>query len=100
MRMLLKVGVPVAKGNEAYLSGALMGTVQATMETLKPEAAYFGPDPETGRRMATFVFDMEASWQLPTMLEPLFENLEATIHMAPVMNVEDLQRGFKEQAAA
>ncbi len=100
MRMLLKVSVPVTKGNEAYQSGALTGTVQATMEALKPEAAYFGPDPETGRRTAMFVFDMEASWQLPVILEPLFENLDAAIHMAPVMNAEDLQRGFKAQAEA
>ena len=94
MRMLLKVSVPVEKGNEAYKSGALQRTIESAMEALKPEAAYFYP--EDGKRTGLFVFDMEGSWQLPPMLEPLFENLEASVHVTPVMNGEDLERGFKE----
>ena len=44
MRMLLKVSMPVEKGNEAAKSGALQRTIQSTMEALKPEAAYFYPE--------------------------------------------------------
>lgn len=95
MRMLLKVSVPVEKGNEAGKSGALQQTIQSTMEALKPEAAYFFPD-DNGRRSSIMVFDMEGSWQLPKMLEPLFQNLGASIHLTPVMNAEDLARGFQE----
>ena len=95
MRMLLRVTIPVEKGNEAFKSGALGRTMQAAMEALKPEAAYFGPDPETGRRSAMFFFDMEGSWQLPVLVEPLFENLDAAVYLTPMMNAEDLQRGFK-----
>jgi hypothetical protein len=94
MRMLLKVSIPVEKGNEAFKSGALQQTMQSTMEMLKPEAAYFYP--EDGKRTSFFVFDMEGSWQLPPLFEPLFENLDASIHVTPVMNGEDLERGFKE----
>jgi len=36
------------------------------------------------------------SWQLPATVEPLFQNLGASVHVTPVMNGEDLQRGFKE----
>jgi len=43
-----------------------------------------------------FVFDMEGSWQLPPTVEPLFETLDASVHVTPVMNGEDLERGFKE----
>ncbi len=93
MRMLLKVQIPVEKGNEAFKSGALARTIQSTIDTLKPEAAYFYP--EGGKRTGIFVFDMEGSWQLPPMLEPLFENLDASIDITPVMNGEDLQRGFE-----
>ena len=42
------------------------------------------------------VFDMEGSWQLPPIVEPLFENLEASVLLTPVMNGEDLEQGFKE----
>jgi hypothetical protein len=94
MRMLLKISMPVEKANEAAKSGVLQRTIQSTMEALKPEAAYFYP--EDGKRTAIMVFDMKGSWQLPATVEPLFENLGAAIHVTPVMNPEDLQRGFKE----
>jgi hypothetical protein len=94
MRMLLKISMPVEQGNAAAKSGALQRTIQSTMEALKPEAAYFYP--EDGKRTAIMVFDMKGSSQLPAMVEPLFENLGASIHVTPVMNAEDLQRGFKE----
>ena len=95
MRTLLKVSIPVEKGNEAFKSGALMQTMQSMMETLKPEAAYFYPD-EKGRRSALLVFDLEGPWQLPTLGEPLFTKLNAAVHLTPVMNAEDLERGLKE----
>ena len=99
MRTLMTVSMSVKKGNEAIRGGALETTIQATMKALKPEAAYFFPDPETGTRTALFVFDMEGSWQLPPVLEPLFQSLGASIRVTPVMNAEDLQRGLKEVAS-
>jgi len=93
MRMLLKVSIPVAKGNEAYKSGMLQRTIQSTVEALKPEAAYFYS--ENGNRTALMVFDMEGSWQQVPNVEPLYQNLDASIQVTPVMNAEDLQRGFK-----
>lgn len=96
MRTLLKVSVPVEKGNEAATSGALPRTIQSLIETLKPEAAYFYPDPEAGTRTALLVFDMESSAQLPPTLEPLFQNLNASVRVTPVMNADDLQRGLAE----
>jgi len=94
MRTLLRVSIPVEKGNEAIKSGALPQTLQSVMKTLKPEAAYFYPD-ENGRRSAIFVFEMEGSWQLPPTVEPLFQNMDAAVHVTPVMNAEDLERGLK-----
>jgi hypothetical protein len=94
MRMLLKASIPVEKGNEAYKSGALQRTFQSAAEALRPEAMYFFP--ENGRRTCLMVFDMEGSWQLPAIVEPLFEELDASVLVMPVMNGEDLARGFKE----
>ncbi len=94
MRMLLKISMAVEQGNEAAKSGALQRTIQATIEALKPEAAYFYP--EDGKRTAVMVFDMKGSWQLPATVEPLFQALGAGVYVTPVMNGEDLQRGFKE----
>ena len=94
MRMLLKVSVPVEHGNDAAKSGALQRTIQATMAKLKPESAYFYP--ENGNRTTFMVFDMQGSWQLPATVEPLFEALGGSVTLTPVMNAEDLARGFKE----
>lgn len=92
MRTLLKVSIPVDKGNEAATSGALPRTIQELMEALEPEAAYFYP--EAGARTGLFVFDMASSAELPPMLEPLFQNLNASVLVTPVMNADDLQRGL------
>ena len=94
MRMLLKISMPVEQGNQAAKSGALKKSIESTMQALKPEAAYFYP--EDGKRTAIMIFDMQGSWQLPAMVEPLFQNLGAAIHVTPVMSGDDLQRGFKE----
>lgn len=94
MRMLLKVSIPVEKGSEAYKSGALQRTFQTVAEALRPEAMYFFP--EDGKRTCFMVFDMEGSWQLPAIVEPLFHELDASVLVTPVMNGEDLSRGFKE----
>jgi hypothetical protein len=93
MRTLLRVSIPVEKGNEAIGSGMLGSTLQALSEALAPEASYFFAD-EHGRRSAMFVFDMHDSSRIPSMVEPLFMNLDAAVQMTPVMNAEELQRGL------
>ena|SRR5579872_3475766 len=95
MRMLLHASIPTKKGNEALDSGDLQQAMQRVTESLKPEAAYFFAD-RNGNRSSFFVFDMEGSWQLPPILEPLFHTFEATVHVTPVMNADDIQRGMQE----
>ena len=95
MRMLLRVSIPVEAGNAAAKAGNLSHTIERILADLKPEAAYFFPD-ENGNRSALMVFDMTGSWQLPKTVEPLFQELGASIHLTPAMNGEDLQRGLKE----
>ena len=70
MRVLLKGGMPVEKGNAAVKSGALQKTIESTMKALKPEAAYFFPD-ENGRRSFIMIFDIKESSQLPATVEDL-----------------------------
>ena len=95
MRMLMTISMAVDKSNAAIKSGALQRTLLSTLEALKPEAAYFFPD-EHGNRSAIMVFDMTDSSQIPKTVEPLFQELGASIHLTPAMNGEDLQRGLKE----
>lgn len=92
MRMMLRWTVPVEKGNEAVKDGSLAKTIQALLEDLKPEAAYFFP--ESGERAGMVVFDMKDSSQIPQIAEQLFHNTDAAVEFLPVMNADDLKKGL------
>ena len=96
MRMMLRITVPVEAGNKAIKDGTLQKTLQATMQRLKPEAAYFFA--ENGVRTGLLVFNMDDVSQIPVIAEPLFMGMNAALTMIPVMNAEDLQKGLTEAA--
>jgi hypothetical protein len=92
MRVMLRAQLDTQVSNKAIKNGALQKLVQSMTERFKPEAVYFSAS--EGGRSCIFVFDMQDSSQLPTIAEPLFEELGAKIEIQPVMNVEDLQKGL------
>jgi hypothetical protein len=92
MRMMLKFTVPVEQGNAAIKDGSLGQTVDAVMAMLKPEASYFGPI--DGMRCGMMFFEMTDAGQLVEYAEPLFLKLNAKVDIVPVMNADDLKRGF------
>jgi hypothetical protein len=92
MRMLMKVTVPVQTGNKAITDGSLPRVIQTTLETLRPEAAYFCAD--GGRRTAFMVFDLADPTAIPAIAEPLFQTLDAEVEFTPVMSAQDLQAGL------
>ena len=96
MRMMLTVTIPVEAGNNAIKNGTLPRTMQAMMQSLKPEAAYFFA--ENGLRTALFVFNMDDVSRIPVIAEPLFMGMNAALTMIPVMNADDLQKGLAEAA--
>jgi hypothetical protein len=92
MRMMLKTTVPVEKGNEAFKDGSLGKTIEALMNKLKPEAAYFSP--MNGKRCGIMIFDLAEPSQIIEVVEPLFLNLDAEVEITPVMNADDLRKGL------
>jgi hypothetical protein len=89
---MMKLTMDTEAGSRAVADGTINDVMGQTMDRLQPEAAYFGP--EHGRRTAFIVFDLQDPSQLPSLTEPLFRELGATIEMFPVMNREDLQKGL------
>jgi hypothetical protein len=89
---MLRMSMAVEAGNRAFADGSLQRTIEALMERLKPEAAYFFPD--EGKRSALFVFDMQDASQIPPLVEPLFNAMHAEVRLTPVMNPEDLRKGL------
>lgn len=92
MRMLFKARFDTEKSNEAIRNGTLGKMMQASMEQVKPEAAYFTAD--GGHRTCFMVFDMQDSSQMPAIAEPFFLDLGAEVTYTPVMNAEDMQKGL------
>lgn len=92
MRTMIRLTVPVEAGNKAFRDGTLQKTIMGLLEQLKPEAAYFFPD--RGVRSAMFIIDLKEPSDIPSIAEPLFEKLNAAVEFQPVMNAEDLKKGF------
>ena len=96
MRMLLKAHLDTRKANEANQDGTMQDRLGQLMDRLQPEAAYFYP--EDGKRTVLLVFDMQDPSQIPPTLEPFFQTGEASVHLTPVMNREDLLSGLEKAA--
>jgi len=93
MRTLLKVTMDAVSGNKSILEGSLPKLMQSTMESLKPESAYFYA--ANGKRTAMMVFDMKDASEIPSICEPFFMGLNADVELIPVMNADDLKKGLE-----
>jgi hypothetical protein len=94
MRVMAKISVPVDSGNRAIKEGTLGAAMQRAAERWKPEAMYFTTF--DGQRTAFMVFDLPESSGLPPFAEPFFQELDANVQLAPVMNGDDLQKGLSQ----
>jgi len=92
MRMMLKVSIPVEKGNETIRDGTLSQKMQAIFADLKPEAVYLVDD--QGRRTAMIFFDLADAAGIPAAVEPFMHAFNADIELHPVMVPEDLAKGM------
>ena len=88
MRFLVKVSWPVEAGNAAARNG--FEVIPQILEQQQPEAAYFIAD--EGKRTAVLIVNMDDMSQLPTIAEPWFLALNASIEVTPAMVAEDLQK--------
>src|SRR4051794_4061086 len=98
MRMLLKVQMDVDAANRAIADGSWAKTMERVMPQLQPEAAYFTA--QDGKRTAFIVFDLKEPSQIPSVAEPFFRGVNASIDLSPVMTLEDLRAGLEQAARA
>ena len=89
--MMLQMTIPVEAGNEAARTGGFGPRFQKILESLKPEAAYFGAG-DSGERGGFIVFDMKDTSQIPGIAEQFFLGYNAKVTFYPVMNAEDLAK--------
>jgi len=94
MRTLFRASFPVEASNAAIKDGRLEKLLQATVERLKPEACYFFA--QDGKRGGVFFFDMKDSSDIPSIAEPFFLELNASVEFLPVMNLDDVRAGLEK----
>jgi hypothetical protein len=92
MRVMMRVHIPVEKGNSAIADGHLPAVIQRFSEMAKPEAMYFGTS--NGERTMFAVFDMVSPTDIPRIAEPFFNTLNAHLDWQPCMDLADLQAGL------
>lgn len=90
MRVLLKIKLPVERGNRAAANGTLGQTMGNIIEEIKPEAVYFGE--EDGQRTGYVVVNLEGAHKIPAVCEPWFLAFNAGVSIIPVMTPGDLQK--------
>jgi hypothetical protein len=95
MRMMMRLTMPVEKGNEAIASGAWDQTLDHIIETLRPEAAYFYLD--GGQRAAMFIYEAEEAEEMAVINEPIFQALNASIEQQPVLAAADLGKALRSK---
>ena len=93
MRLMMKVVIPTEHGNKCVSEGYLQQTVLKFVEKYKPESSYFVP--EAGLRTSLFFFDAKDASEIPSIAEPFFMNLNATVTITPAMNLNDLRIGVE-----
>ncbi|MEE9588142.1 MAG: hypothetical protein V3V97_08990 [Hyphomicrobiaceae bacterium] len=94
MRIMMKIKIPVEKGNQAFADGSMQKAFEQLMERLKPEASYFYM--EDGLRAATLICNVDEEYRFFEAHEPMFAALNALIDETPVLTWEDMATGFKD----
>ena len=91
MRMLMHVDLPPEPFNSMVRDGTVGETIQSILADIQPEAAYFSTM-GNGHRGGTFVVNVEAAHEIPSLAEPFFLKFNADVDFRVAMVPEDLGR--------
>jgi hypothetical protein len=92
MRFIIRAKIPTEAGNKAVQDPNFLKNLEEYMNKTKPESAYFFDS--DGDRTMGFVVDMQSTDQIPSLVEPLFQSMDAKVELHPVMNFDDLKKAF------
>jgi hypothetical protein len=93
VRFIMVVSVPTEAGNQLMKDPSGVKTLEAYLNTVKPEAAYFSE--LYGERVFFIVLDLPAPDAIPVVAEPLFK-LGARVGFHVAMTLDDLKKAFQK----
>ncbi|HZA06430.1 MAG TPA: hypothetical protein VE619_01895 [Nitrososphaeraceae archaeon] len=94
VRFLIRARIPTEAGNKTVQDPNFLKKLEEYMDKVKPEAAYFLP--MEGNRAMAFIVNMQSNDQVPAIVEPLFQWVNANVDVIPVMNFDDLKKGISQ----
>ncbi len=89
MKFLVKVTLPVEKGNAAMRDGSIGEKLQRIVSEINPEAVYFTA--ENGQRTQYLVVNVDDAKQLPSISEPWWLLFNADVSISPVFTLQDME---------
>jgi hypothetical protein len=98
MRYIMKLRMPIDRGNEALSDPQFGHKMNDLLTEIKAEAAYFTT--MNGERGGYIVVNMNDASEIPAIAEPFFLWLNADIDFVPVMKPEDLGKAGPAIGAA
>ena len=93
MRFLIRAKIPTEAGNKMVQDPNFLKK-EDYMSKAKPESAHFFA--ADGDRTMGFIVNIESNDQVPALLEPLFQGMNAKVEVQPVMNFDDLKKGLSK----
>jgi len=95
MRFIVRAQIPTEAGNRMMQNPNGMQQIEAYIQSVKAEAAYFFE--AGGDRTMVFVVNMDRADQMAVFAEPLFM-MGAKVEFHPVMLLEDLKKAGESQS--
>lgn len=93
MRFLVRAQVPTDAGNKLVKNPKFLQNLEDYMKKVNAEAAYFFE--AGGERTFAFIVNMDTADMIPSIAEPLFQDLGARVEFHPVMVIGDLKKALE-----
>jgi hypothetical protein len=93
MRFIVRAKIPTEAGNKMVKDPEFIQNLEEYISKVKAEASYFFE--ADGNRVCAFVLNMDSVDMIPTIAEPLFQEMGANVEFHPVMSFDDLKKAVQ-----
>jgi len=92
MKFLVRAQIPTEAGNKMVKNPKFIQNLEDYMKKINTEAAYFFE--AGGDRTFAFIVNLDSADMIPSIAEPLFQDIGAKVEFHPVMVLEDLKKAL------
>jgi len=93
MRFIIRAKIPTEAGNKMVKDPKFIQNLEEYINKVKSEANYFFE--ADGNRVLVFVVNLDSADMIPSIAEPLFQEMGANVEFHPVMSLDDLKKAVQ-----